>query len=178
MHEGGAKGHSLRTERVRFSNPWDLVPFRHVCYGWEDIGLRCLMGDEGLNRNWQMLTSLPQQDQGHQHALPGRVPQALGVPRWQKSPAMAMPTGWVEAQQVRLWQLGTYSQPPFQSTNLPLPYASALTQFTQKLEKKIPEQPTNVTPVHLRSKQIFADVPVSPGDGKPFISAQESEAKQ
>ncbi|RSM09391.1 hypothetical protein CDV31_007697 [Fusarium ambrosium] len=46
-----------------------------------------------------------------------------------------------------------------------------------KLEKKVPDQPTNVTPVHLRPKQIFADVRIGPGDGKPFIPGQE-EAKQ
>ncbi|KAG5986440.1 hypothetical protein E4U54_005417 [Claviceps lovelessii] len=46
-----------------------------------------------------------------------------------------------------------------------------------KLEKKIPDQPTNVTPVELRPKQIFADVRIGPGDGKPFIAGQ-SEAKQ
>ncbi|KZZ98950.1 NADH:ubiquinone oxidoreductase 20.8kD subunit [Moelleriella libera RCEF 2490] len=46
-----------------------------------------------------------------------------------------------------------------------------------KLEKKIPDQPQNVTPVELRQKQIFADVRVGPGDGKPFVAGQ-SEAKQ
>ncbi|TQS32494.1 hypothetical protein Golomagni_07188 [Golovinomyces magnicellulatus] len=45
----------------------------------------------------------------------------------------------------------------------------------QKLEKKIPNQPTNVTPVELRTKQIFADVRIGPGDGKPFTAG---EAKQ
>ncbi|KAL2212781.1 NADH dehydrogenase, alpha subcomplex, subunit 8 [Sarocladium strictum] len=45
------------------------------------------------------------------------------------------------------------------------------------LEKKIPNQPTNVTPVELRSKQIFADVRIGPGDGKPFVAGQ-NEAKQ
>lgn len=52
-----------------------------------------------------------------------------------------------------------------------------LTRCCQNLEKKIPDQPTNVTPVELRSKQIFADVRIGPGDGKPFISGQ-GEAKQ
>ncbi|KAI1062717.1 hypothetical protein LB506_005917 [Fusarium annulatum] len=42
-----------------------------------------------------------------------------------------------------------------------------------KLEKKIPDQPTNSTPVHLRPKQIFADVRIGPGDGKPFVPGQE-----
>ncbi|UKZ71941.1 uncharacterized protein TrAtP1_012884 [Trichoderma atroviride] len=46
-----------------------------------------------------------------------------------------------------------------------------------KLEKKIPDQPTNVTPVELRTKQIFADVRIGPGDGKPF-AAGKSEASQ
>lgn len=50
-------------------------------------------------------------------------------------------------------------------------------KVAQKLEKKIPDQPTNVTPVELRPKQIFADVRIGPGDGKPFIAGQ-SEAKQ
>ncbi|KAG5937738.1 hypothetical protein E4U59_004221 [Claviceps monticola] len=45
------------------------------------------------------------------------------------------------------------------------------------LEKKIPDQPPNVTPVHLRTHQIFADRRIGPGDGKPFVAAQ-SEAKQ
>lgn len=57
------------------------------------------------------------------------------------------------------------------------PDASRLT-IPQKLVKKIPDQPTNVTPVELRPKQIFADVRVGPGDGKPFIPDQQSEAKQ
>ena len=47
----------------------------------------------------------------------------------------------------------------------------------QKLEKKIPDQPKNVTPVELRPKQIFADVRIGPGDGKPFTPAQ-NDAKQ
>lgn len=47
----------------------------------------------------------------------------------------------------------------------------------QKLEKKIPDQPTNVVPVHLRPSQIFADVRIGPGDGKPFVAGQE-QAKQ
>lgn len=47
----------------------------------------------------------------------------------------------------------------------------------QNLQKKIPDQPSNVTPVELRRKQIFADVPISPGDGKPFVAGKE-EAKQ
>ncbi|KAH6958873.1 hypothetical protein DER45DRAFT_613379 [Fusarium avenaceum] len=42
-----------------------------------------------------------------------------------------------------------------------------------KLEKKVPDQPTNYTPVHLRPKQIFADVRIGPGDGKPFVPGQE-----
>ncbi|KAF7547665.1 hypothetical protein G7046_g8935 [Stylonectria norvegica] len=46
------------------------------------------------------------------------------------------------------------------------------------LEKKIPDQPTNVVPVQLRTKQIFSDVRIGPGDGKPFVAGQESEAKQ
>lgn len=46
----------------------------------------------------------------------------------------------------------------------------------QKLEKKIPDQPSNVTPVELRTKQIFADVRIGPGDGKPFAAA--GDAKQ
>lgn len=45
------------------------------------------------------------------------------------------------------------------------------------MEKKIPDQPTNITPVELRTKQIFADVRIGPGDGKPF-SAEKSEASQ
>ncbi|KAG5942578.1 hypothetical protein E4U60_007192 [Claviceps pazoutovae] len=45
------------------------------------------------------------------------------------------------------------------------------------LEKKIPDQPPNVTPVHLRTHQIFADRRIGPGDGKPFVAGQ-SEAKQ
>jgi|SRR5688572_3608982 hypothetical protein len=52
-----------------------------------------------------------------------------------------------------------------------------LTTAQQGLQKKIPDQPTNVTPVELRSKQIFADVRIGPGDGKPFV-AGKSEAKQ
>ncbi|KAH7126272.1 hypothetical protein B0J13DRAFT_627864 [Dactylonectria estremocensis] len=46
-----------------------------------------------------------------------------------------------------------------------------------KLEKKIPDQPKNVTPVELRPTQIFSDVRIGPGDGKPFVAGQ-SEAKQ
>ena len=46
------------------------------------------------------------------------------------------------------------------------------------MEKKIPNQPENVTPVELRAKQIFADVSIGPGDGKPFAVEQRSEAKQ
>lgn len=49
---------------------------------------------------------------------------------------------------------------------------------SQKLEKKIPDQPNNVTPVELRPKQIFADVRIGPGDGKPFVAGQQSDAKQ
>ncbi|RDA84854.1 hypothetical protein CP532_2094 [Ophiocordyceps camponoti-leonardi (nom. inval.)] len=46
-----------------------------------------------------------------------------------------------------------------------------------KLEKKIPDQPTNVTPVELRTKQIFADVRIRASDGKPFVAGQsEKEA--
>ncbi|CAF3548894.1 unnamed protein product [Fusarium graminearum] len=33
--------------------------------------------------------------------------------------------------------------------------------------------PTNSTPVHLRPVQTFADVRIGPGDGKPFVPAQE-----
>ncbi|KAM4065395.1 CHCH domain-containing protein [Hirsutella rhossiliensis] len=47
-----------------------------------------------------------------------------------------------------------------------------------KLEKKIPDQPPNVVPVELRPKQIFADVRIGPGDGKPFAPGQQNEAKQ
>lgn len=36
----------------------------------------------------------------------------------------------------------------------------------------------NVTPVELRSKQIFADVRIGPGDGKPFVAGEQTEAKQ
>ncbi|PHH70639.1 hypothetical protein CDD80_5881 [Ophiocordyceps camponoti-rufipedis] len=41
-----------------------------------------------------------------------------------------------------------------------------------KLEKKIPDQPSNVTPVELRKKQIFADRLVRESDGEPFVASQ------
>ncbi|CEJ90802.1 Putative NADH-ubiquinone oxidoreductase 20.8 kDa subunit [[Torrubiella] hemipterigena] len=44
-----------------------------------------------------------------------------------------------------------------------------------KLEKKVPDQPPNVVPVELRTKQIFADNRIRPADGKPFSAG---EAKQ
>ncbi|OAQ98146.1 hypothetical protein LLEC1_03073 [Akanthomyces lecanii] len=44
-----------------------------------------------------------------------------------------------------------------------------------KLEKKIPDQPSNVVPVELRPKQIFADFPVGPGEGKPFVVGQSKQ---
>lgn len=43
----------------------------------------------------------------------------------------------------------------------------------QGLEKKIPNQPENVTPVELRTKQIFADRQLVPQMGKPFIPGKE-----
>ncbi|KAF4124415.1 NADH dehydrogenase (ubiquinone) 1 alpha subcomplex subunit 8 [Geosmithia morbida] len=46
-----------------------------------------------------------------------------------------------------------------------------------KLEKTIPDQPTNVTPVQLRPQQIMADRKFRSIEGKPFIAGQE-EAKQ
>ncbi|PFH58508.1 hypothetical protein XA68_13593 [Ophiocordyceps unilateralis] len=45
-----------------------------------------------------------------------------------------------------------------------------------KLEKKIPDQPTNVTPVELRTKQIFADQRIMPRDGEPFVAGQQVKA--
>lgn len=49
----------------------------------------------------------------------------------------------------------------------------------QKLEKKVPDQPGNVTPVELRPQQILADRKFRAIEGKPFIPGQsESEAKQ
>lgn len=48
----------------------------------------------------------------------------------------------------------------------------------QKMEKKIPNQPENIVPVQLRPKQIFTDVRIGPGDGKPFVAGRDNEAKQ
>ncbi|KAI9904187.1 hypothetical protein N3K66_000716 [Trichothecium roseum] len=48
-----------------------------------------------------------------------------------------------------------------------------------KLEKTIPDQPTNVVPVQLRTKQTFADKPIRSYHGKPFSAAsQEGESAQ
>lgn len=71
---------------------------------------------------------------------------------------------------MRLRQLGMRALRPKHPATNP-------NMLLQKLEKKIPDQPTNVTPVELRTKQIFADVRIGPGDGKPFVAGQE-EAKQ
>lgn len=49
----------------------------------------------------------------------------------------------------------------------------------QKLEKTIPDQPANVVPVQLRTKQTFADKPIRSYHGKPFSAAsQEGESAQ
>jgi hypothetical protein len=47
---------------------------------------------------------------------------------------------------------------PLQFTNLP---------FQQGMEKVVPDQPTNSTPVHLRKTQIYAHNPILRGE--PFI---------
>jgi NADH dehydrogenase (ubiquinone) 1 alpha subcomplex subunit 8 len=51
----------------------------------------------------------------------------------------------------------------------------ALTEY-QKLEKVVPDQPNNITPVHLRQQQIYAHYPISSLD-KPFIPGQATEEK-
>lgn len=38
----------------------------------------------------------------------------------------------------------------------------------QKLEKVVPDQPTNSTPVHLRTKQLYAHYPILRGN-EPFV---------
>jgi hypothetical protein len=45
----------------------------------------------------------------------------------------------------------------------------------QKLEKVIPDQPKNVTPVHLRPQQVLADQTFY---GKPFVPGQDNDAKK
>jgi NADH dehydrogenase (ubiquinone) 1 alpha subcomplex subunit 8 len=48
-----------------------------------------------------------------------------------------------------------------------------------KLEKKVPDQPTNSVPVELRPQQIMADRKFRAIEGKPFsANAQDGEAKQ
>ncbi|CAG9940500.1 unnamed protein product [Clonostachys rosea f. rosea IK726] len=44
-----------------------------------------------------------------------------------------------------------------------------------KIEKKIPDQPGNVTPVELRPQQIFADRKFRSIEGKPFVPGQEAK---
>ncbi|RDA95352.1 hypothetical protein CP533_3484 [Ophiocordyceps camponoti-saundersi (nom. inval.)] len=44
-----------------------------------------------------------------------------------------------------------------------------------KLEKTVPDQPTNVTPVQLRTKQTFADLRIRARDGKPFVAGQSEK---
>ena len=52
------------------------------------------------------------------------------------------------------------------------------THAKQKLQKKIPNQPENVTPVELRPQQILADRKFRSIEGKPFAPGQSDEAKQ
>jgi NADH dehydrogenase (ubiquinone) 1 alpha subcomplex subunit 8 len=46
----------------------------------------------------------------------------------------------------------------------------------QKLEKVVPDQPKQSTPVHLRPRQVFAHQSIRYGD-KPFIPGQVEESK-
>jgi NADH dehydrogenase (ubiquinone) 1 alpha subcomplex subunit 8 len=49
----------------------------------------------------------------------------------------------------------------------------------KKLVKKVPDQPTNVTPVELRPQQVMADRKFRAIEGKPFVPGQsDNEAKQ
>ncbi|CAI4211238.1 unnamed protein product [Parascedosporium putredinis] len=41
-----------------------------------------------------------------------------------------------------------------------------------KLEKVVPDQPKNSTPVHLRTRQVLADFPILKGQGQPFVAPQ------
>lgn len=47
---------------------------------------------------------------------------------------------------------------------------------SQKLEKVVPDQPEQSTPVHLRTKQIFAHSSIPPWE-KPFIPEKSETAK-
>jgi hypothetical protein len=47
----------------------------------------------------------------------------------------------------------------------------------QKLEKVIPDQPANSTPVHLRQTQVFAHAWI-PRGFKPFIPGQAEEKSE
>lgn len=46
------------------------------------------------------------------------------------------------------------------------------------MEKKIPDQPTNVVPVELRPQQILSDRKFRAIEGKPFVPGQSDDAKQ
>lgn len=93
---------------------------------------------------------------------------------------MAMPTTRVEAKQMRIRQFGMSPFPFFHPIAIPCPHHSMkitprqipfplLTRLHenmlitntilhdfQKLEKQIPDTPKGETPVHLRTKQIYA----------------------
>lgn len=89
--EGGPEGYQMRAERVRLFSPSWLGPGSggHTSRG---------PGDKALGIRLTRTTKA----RGHQHALPGTVPQPLEVPRQQQPPVLAVPTGRVEAQQMRL----------------------------------------------------------------------------
>lgn len=44
----------------------------------------------------------------------------------------------------------------------------------QKLEKTVPDQPKNSTPVHLRERQILADFPLISSQG-PFVPPKDGK---
>lgn len=51
------------------------------------------------------------------------------------------------------------------------------TDRSQGLEKKIPDTPKNVTPVHLRDRQIFADSPRVLLSGEADVGIPKDQAK-
>ena len=59
------------------------------------------------------------------------------------------------------------SQGKFQGSQIRL-----LLTIKQKLEKVVPDQPKNSTPVHLRTRQVLADFPILKGQGQPFVAPQ------
>lgn len=109
-----------------------------------------------------------QQHQGHQHPLPRRVPQTLGMPRRPKSATLAVPPRRVEAQQVCLRQPGT---PITSSSHVRLTFRTIPLTLCRNSRRRFPTSPQTMSPFtcdHRRSSPTCESVlatasPSSPG---------------